>query len=297
MTLPVIDQVDIKGKKVLVRGDIDVPIKDGIIVDDTRLKDIKPTLGYLLENDCQITLCGHLGRPGGVAKSELSSAPIQKYFPNIKVLENLRFDPREEKNDPSLALELALNMDIFVNEAFAESYREVASISGVAKLLPHYAGFRLNEEVEKLSKVLNDPEKPMIVFIGGVKWETKDAFAQKMKSIADQVVTSKDLPPGLDVKIEEIDKYKEVIANAATIVWNGPFGKVEDFTYQVGTRHLAELIVHNEMAYKVVGGGDTVAFLDKLGLTDKFNWVSSGGGSMLKFLSGEKLPGIEALLI
>ncbi len=290
MILPTIDKADVKGKRVLVRGDIDVP--DG---DFFRLEAIKPTISYLLENNCRVVLCGHRGRPRGF-DPKLTTKPVQDFFPNVKVLENLRFDPREEANDENFAKELAKDQDIFVNESFAESYREVSSISGVAKLLPRYAGFRLAKEVEVLSKVITDPERPMVVFVGGIKWDTKEEFVQKMKTIADTVVTSKDMPPGLDVKIEEIDKYKAAIETAKTIIWNGPFGKVEDFTYQVGTRRLAELITNNQTTYKVVGGGDTVAFVKKLGLLDKFNWVCSGGGSMLKFFSGEKLPGIEALL-
>ena len=295
--LPVVDE-SIKNKRVLVRGDIDVPLKDGQIVDDTRLKDIKPTLDFLLENKCQVILCGHIGRPASAdatARQALSTKPIQQYFPNIKVLENLRFDPREEANDEKLSKELADLADVFVNESFAESYRLVASLS-VARFLPHFAGFRLAKEVEILSKVMENPKRPLVVIIGGIKWETKEPAVVKMRSIAQTVITSKDFPAGLDVKTEEIDKYQEVIARAATIVWNGPFGKIEDVTYQAGTRRLAELIASNKTAFKLVGGGDTVGFLDKLGLTEKFNWVCSGGGAMLHFLAGETLPGIELLM-
>jgi phosphoglycerate kinase len=289
MKLPVVDET-IKDKRVLVRGDIDVPLKDGQIQDDTRLKDIKPTIDFLLQNGCQVTLCGHLGRPEGVIKPELSSKPIQEYFPAVRVLENLRFDIREEKNDGSLAKELTQDKDIFVNESFAESYREVASITGVAKLLPHYAGFRLAKEVEVLSKVLEDPERPLLVIIGGAKIDTKQPLIDKMQDLADFVVV------GGKLATQEKDFLIDSLPQAKTIVWNGPMGAVEA-GYTAGTQKLIDLILAQKDAYKIVGGGDTVAFLDKLGLTDKFNWVSSGGGSMLKFLSGEKLPGIEALLL
>ena len=297
MNLPIIDKT-IANKKVLIRGDIDVPLKDSKIVDDSRLQAIKPTIDFLLANNCQVTLCGHIDRPEGKIVPELSTKPIQGYFPDIKVLENLRFDPGEEANDESLTKELAGGQDVYVNEAFATCERAHASIVGVPKLLPHFAGFRLAKEIEILSKILENPAKPMVAIIGGIKWETKESLIKKMETIADAVVVSKDLEQaegGKDVKLEAIDKYAETIARAATIVWNGPFGTVEDFTYQVGTRRLAELITNNETAYKVVGGGDTVAFIHKLGLENKFNWVSTGGGSMLKFLSGESLPGIEAL--
>ena len=308
MTLPILDE-SVKGKKVLVRGDIDVPliVKNGEngretyeIGDDTRLKAIKPTIDFLLENNCQITFCGHVGRPEGKMVPELSTKPIQEWFgARVKVLENLRFDPKEEANDESLAKELASLADIYVDEAFATCERAHASIVGVPKLLPHYAGFQLAKEVEALSKVLENPQRPLVVIIGGLKLETKLPLISKMKSFADTLISNENLtqiPNTLDVTTKSVDQYEEAIAQAATIVWNGPFGKVEDFTYQVGTRRLAELIVSNTTAYKVVGGGDTVAFIDKLGLTNKFSWVSTGGGSMLKFLAGEKLPGIEALI-
>lgn len=285
MNLPVVDD-SIKNKRVLVRGDIDIP--DG---DFFRLEAIKPTIDWLLANNCQVTLCGHRGRPDGKIVPELSTKIIDEWFGNkIQVLENLRFDPREEANDPGLAQELASNMDVFVNESFAESYREVASISGVAKLLPHFAGFRLAKEVEVLSKILDNPERPLLVIIGGAKIDTKQPLIDKMKGFADAVVV------GGKLATQEKDFIIDFLPEAKTIVWNGPMGEIET-GHVAGTKKLIDLILAQTEAYKVVGGGDTVGFLDKLGLTDKFNWISSGGGSMLKFLSGEKLPGIEALLI
>lgn len=282
MKLPVIDET-IKNKKVLVRGDIDIP--DG---DFFRLEAIKPTIDFLLKNNNQIILCGHRGRPTSF-DPKLTTKPIQDFFSAVKVLENLRFDPREINNDESLAKELAQNQDIFVNESFAESYREVASISGVAKLLPHFAGFRLAKEVEVLSKVLENPARPLLVIIGGAKIETKQPLINKMKNFADQVVIG-----GL-LATKEKDFLIGSLPAAKTIIWNGVFGEVET-GHVAGTEKLVKLILENKEAYKIVGGGDTVGFLDKIGLTKQFDWVCSGGGSMLKFLSGEKLPGIEALL-
>ena len=282
MKLPIIDET-IKDKKVLVRGDIDIP--DG---DFFRLEAIKPTIDFLLQNNNQIILCGHRGRPTGFDPN-LTTKPIQDFFPKIKVLENLRFDPREINNDESLAKELAQNQDIFVNESFAESYREVASISGVAKLLPHYAGFRLAKEIEVLSRVLENPQRPLLIVIGGAKIETKQPLIDKMKSFADFVIV------GGKLATEEKDFLIESLPPAKTIVWNGVFGEIET-GHEAGTRKLVDLILVQTDAYKIVGGGDTVGFLDKIGLTEKFDWVCSGGGSMLAFLAGEKLPGIEALL-
>lgn len=273
----------VAGKRVLVRGDVDIP--DG---DFFRLETIKPTIDFLLTNSCQVTLCGHRGRPKSF-DPKLTTRPVQDYFPQVKVLENLRFDPREEANDPSLAKELAAMADIFVNESFAESYREVASISGVAKLLPHFAGFRLAKEVEVLSGILENPKRPLLVIIGGAKVETKQPLIDKMKNFADVVVV------GGRLATVEKDFIINSLPEAKTIVWNGVFGEVETGNVE-GTRKLIDLILAQKEAYKIVGGGDTVGFLDKLGLTEKFDWVSSGGGSMLKFLSGEKLPGVEILV-
>ena len=281
--LPIIDET-VKNKKVLVRGDIDIP--DG---DFFRLKVIKPTLDFLLNNNCQIILCGHRGRPNGKVVPELSTKIIAGWFGNqFQVLENLRFDPREEANDPDFARQLADLAEVYVNEAFADSERAHASIVGIPKLLPHYAGFRLAKEVEVLSKVLENPVRPLLVIIGGAKIETKQPLIDKMKSFADAVVV------GGKLATEEKDFMIESLPSAKTIVWNGVFGEVETGNV-AGTQKLVDLILAQTQAFKIVGGGDTVAFLDKLRLTDKFDWVCSGGGSMLKFLAGETLPGIEVL--
>src|SRR3989344_4309214 len=346
---------DISGKRVFVRGDIDAPLQFPIsnsqfskITDDTRLKDIWPTIEYLLKQNCQVVLAGHLGRPGGKVVPELSGRPVAEWFSqkmsneqssmgnqlaisdekigsfggfrvseDLAVLENLRFDSREEKNDEGFARELASLAEVYVNESFAESHREVASIVGVAKLLPHYGGFRLAKEVEVLSGILENPRRPLVVVIGGAKLETKLPVISKMAEVADFVIVGGKLlseiivgspimamekvkllrqtENGKDCTLESIDRCQTLLQTAGTIVWNGPVGRIEDINYQVGTKRLAELIVGSK-SYKVIGGGDTVGFGDKLGLTDKFDWVSSGGGSMLRFLAGEELPGITALL-
>lgn len=267
----------------MVRGDVDVPTGGNF-----RLEAIKPTIDYLLQNNCQVILCGHRGRPTGFDPN-LTTKPIQEYFSQIKVLENLRFDPREEANDESLAKELAALADIYVNEAFADCERAHASMVGVPKLLPHFAGFRLVKEVEVLSKVLDNPDRPLLVIIGGAKIETKQPVISKMKSFADAVIV------GGKLATQEKDFVIDSLPPARTIVWNGPMGEVET-GHTAGTQKLIDLILAQKEAFKIIGGGDTVAFVDRLGLTAKFDWVSTGGGSMLKFLSGEKLPGIEALI-
>ncbi len=335
--LPVVDQIsDISGKRIFVRGDIDVPLNEGHIKDDTRLRDIWPTIEFLLSKNCQVVLAGHLGRPEGKVVPELSSRPVASWVSDhvngqvseiqggfkvneqIIVLENLRFNPGEEENSPEFAQHLASLAEVYVNESFAVDEREHASIVGVPKLLPHYAGFRLAREIEVLSKVLENPARPLVVIIGGAKLETKIPLISKMENVADAVIVGGKLLSEIkigspimamekvkilrltdntkDITLESIDRQSAILASAGTIVWNGPVGLVEEYNYQVGTRRIAELVAASP-AYKIVGGGDTVGFLEKLGLTEKYDWVCSGGGSMLKFLAGEKLPGVEALLI
>lgn len=341
INLPKIDQnvSAIAGKKVFLRADIDVPISQGKITDFTRLKDIYSTLFYLQSRGCQVVLAGHLGRPEGKFVPELSSRPVAewardtsngpleqiklgnldgfKVSERLVVLENLRFYPGEEANDDEFAKQLAALGEVYVNEAFATDEREHASIVGVAKLLPHYAGFRLAKEIEVLSKVLENPVRPLVVIIGGAKLETKIPLISKMEQVADVVIVGGKLLSEIkvgspimamervkilrltdntkDITLESIDKYIPIINSAGTIVWNGPMGLVEDYSYQVGTRRIGELVAASK-AFKIVGGGDTVGILDKLGLVEKYDWVCSGGGSMLKFLAGEELPGVEVLL-
>ncbi len=364
MNLPVVDKANLSGKKVFVRGDIDVPLESlsdqskSKIVDDTRLKDIWPTLKYLLDKDSKLILGGHLGKPGGKEDPKLSSRPVAEWFQSkivgaglvpaqndaigattrvapteeinigsfkgfrvtddFFVLENLRFDPREEANDEGLAKELASLAEVFVNESFAEAHKTVASTVGVPKLLPHYAGFRLAKELKVLSGILDNPERPLVCVIGGAKLETKIPVIAKMAQVADVVIvggkllceikSDSEIAKNPKVKLLEltkdtkdctlpsVDQQLDILRQAATIVWNGPLGMVEDYPYQVGTRRLAEIIAGTS-SYKVVGGGDTIGFLDKLGLTEKFDWACSGGGAMLEFLAGKGLPGVEALLV
>lgn len=318
MKLPVVDE-SVAGKRVFVRGDIDVPLSP---FDDTRLRDIKPTIDFLLEKNCTVYLAGHLGRPGGKIDPGLSSRPIQDWFGNnVKVLENLRFDSREEANDEGYAKELASLADVYVNEAFAASYESHTSIVGVPKFLPHFAGFWLAKEVEVLNQVLQKPARPLLVIIGGAKVDSKVSVIAKMQGLADRVLVggkivtevfpyarehnlelNRDKVLTFPLTADFADIFPQAIYNARadfllaqTIVWSGPFGKIEDPRWQAGTSKLIDLILQNKRAYKIVGGGDTVGFLKKLGLADKFDWVCSGGGSMLQFLAEGTLPGIEAL--
>lgn len=344
--LPNLKDAEVSGKRAFLRVDIDVPIVNGKVMDEARLRAWFPTLKYLLNGRSKVILGGHLGRPKGVENKDFSLEPVAKWieketklrssraeidnFPgwkfadNLFLLENLRFYRAEEENEDFFAKRLAALADIYVNDAFAVSHRNQASVSGVPKYLPHFAGFRLEKEVQVLSELMKDPKRPLVVIVGGAKIETKLPLIDKMHSFADYVLVGGKLAmetqtlirlqhekqdkirsallvsemneSGFDITAESTDNFLQIIKLAKTIVWNGPVGKVEDKKFAVESRRLAQGIIDSG-AYTVVGGGDTIAFLDSEKLLDKFSFYSIGGGAMLALLSGDKLPGIEALLI
>ena len=314
----------IKNKKVLLRYDLDVPI-----VDDFRLKAGLSTLKLCLENAAQVILMGHIGRPSfKFFVPKYSVAPIVEWFKNqgysgdlgigkLKILENLRFDPREESLDEGYAKELALMGDVYINEAFA-AYHLAVSTTILPKLLPHGAGLRFAAEVEKLTQVREHPKKPFIAIMGGVKVEDKLPVVKVLAKNADAVLVggklvheirdqSVSLPnnvmvgklsdDGFDISPDTTDSWRNLILNAATIVWNGPLGRFEDPKYNQ-TQKVAEMVL-NSGAEVVIGGGDSVAALSQYGLLEeaqKKTFVSVGGGAMLKLISDGTLPTIEALL-
>lgn len=350
----------LSGKTVLLRIDCDIDIEDGKILDDTRLKSALPTIEFLLKKGADINIMGHLGRPEPVLSiknkvlgidRKLSLKPIAEWFskilntkyliPNtikagnfdgwkitdkINLFENIRYFPEEETNDEEFARELALLGDVYVNDAFAVCHREHASILGITKFLPSYAGIHLQKEVEELSKVLDNPKRPLVILIGGAKIETKLPLVEKMHRIAEYVLVGGEIAEqtrvlikvqhekirpqiggsksmvlvadlaqsGLDITPASVENFKQVLQNAATIVWNGPVGLIGSEDSEMGTRELAHFIVSTK-AYRVVGGGDTLAYLRRINLLNKFDFVSTGGGAMLEFLSGHKLPGIIPL--
>lgn len=344
--MKLVNSLAVSGKKVLLRADLDVPIEKGNIVDDERLKASVPTIEYLLDKNAQVIVCGHLGRPDAakthIENQEHSLEPVAKWYAeNLKLevssfqlqqvgdfegwklsdslilLENLRFNIGEEANDTQFSQRLASLADFYVNDAFAVSHRSHASVVGIAGLLPHAAGFRLQEEVSHLSKVMNNPQRPLVVIVGGAKIETKLPLIEKMHQLADYVLVGGKLAAEtqtlLKVQHEKVEnrtsqliignltqdtknitqesvaEFKKIITMAKTIIWNGPLGMAED-----GTVEVAHAIVQSG-AYCVVGGGDTLEVLKKAGLLGSFGFVSTGGGAMLSLLSGEKLPGLEAL--
>jgi phosphoglycerate kinase len=361
------DIADLRGKKVLLRLDLNVPIKDDAVLDDFRIKASMPTLKYLQEKGAKIIILSHIGEKGIE-----SLRPVADYLkikllplsfdPSLRseidsildgqsvILENLRKDGREVLNDEEFARELAELGDIYINDAFSVSHRKHASIISLPKLLPRYAGFLMQSEVGNLSKAFN-PLHPFLFILGGAKFETKISLVKKFVGIADQIFIggalantifkkqgyevgislvdhngmdldfilndSKFMIPTdvtvlgssgkiikkpdqvlqdeniLDIGSESLDMLKQAIDEAKFILWNGPMGNFEK-----GFRNITEdLAIHisRSSAKTIVGGGDTLASIQDLGIIDKFTFVSSGGGAMLDFLANGTLPGIEAL--
>jgi len=311
------------GTGVFVRCDIDVPIENGNIAETFRLDKLLETLKFIIEKGGIPLIAGHIGKPDGRFDEKFSTKHLISYFNEklgenkFEILENLRFDPREEQDDPEFAKELASKAEIYVNESFATCHREHTSIVELPKILPSYAGFRLRKEIEALNKVIKTPEKPLIVVIGGAKLESKIPVIDKFLVTADFVLLSsflsanwsKEIPQNLIISLnrdinskdtdpETITVFKEKIKSAKTVLWAGPLGMYEKEEFIVGTREIAleiAKVTEEKGIYSLVGGGDTISALDKLGLLGKFSFVSTGGSAMLQYLAEGTLPGITAL--
>ena len=299
---------NLNGKRVLVRVDWNIPFdyRSGQVTDDFRVKASMPTLEYLQQAGAKIILATHL--------ESGSIEDLKKFVPaGAELLPNLRENPEEEANSDEFAKELAAKADVYVNEAFSVSHRAHASIVGVPKYLPSYAGLRFVEEIAQLSKSFNPPH-PFLFLLGGAKFETKAPLIQKFLQIADEIFIGgtnavpafatdlKDNPKiffphgdiaALDIDDETIENLKLKIENSAFILWNGPVGKYED-GLKKGTLAIAQMIAGSGKT-SIVGGGDTLAAIHELNLYDKFTFVSTGGGAMLEFLVKGTLPGIRAL--
>lgn len=307
------------GLKVLVRCDLDVPFDSfGNIADTFRLDKGLSTLQYLGEKGAHILIAGHIGRPKGQYVEALSIEKLRSYFEDklqgfsFELLENLRFDSREKANDLSFARELSEKADVYVNNCFAVSHRSHASVVGITKFLPSYAGSLLEEEVFVLRDVLKSPKRPLLAVVGGAKIETKASVVFKFLEICDLVLVggkiANDLKgehnsklllapdltaDGYDIGPLAIEKFTEALASASSVIWSGPMGFYEE-GHLLGTQKVAEAIISSG-AFSVVGGGDTVASLKALELLESFSFVSTGGGAMLDFLIEGNLPALEAL--
>ena len=347
-----VKEADVAGKKVLLRADLDIPLKNGEVVNDFRIKAALPTVQYLVKNKAKVIIATHLDRPEGQIVEKLRLDPVaeklSEYLPAVRkidqciglkvqeaveamvdgdvlLLENLRFHPGEEKNDLEFAQGLALlanvypapfsdgkRCGVYVNDCFATSHRKHASIVGVPKLLPSYAGLRLLKETSALCSTEVFAQKPAVVVVGGAKAETKTPLVKKLAKIANKILLGGTLMfekslegiPNVvfpvdangveDIGPETVKMFVKEIKKAKTIVWNGPMGVTNTEEFEVGTRKIAEALAESD-GYTVAGGGDTVAALTRFGLCDKIDFVSTGGGAMLQFLAEGTLPGIEAL--
>jgi len=334
---------DVAGKRVLVRVDFNVPLEDGRVADDTRIRAALPTLSLLLERGAaELVLCSHLGRPKG-ADPAFSMAPVRERLAEllpderVRLLENTRFDPREKANDPTFAAELAAHGDLYVNDAFGSAHRAHASTEGVAHLLPAFAGLLLERELEELGALVEGPERPFVAVVGGAKVEDKIGVLRALSERADRLlvggkmaeeretlaplgeklvlpvdvvaaaafeadaearkVAVEDLPDGwlgLDIGPRTRERFAEEIAGARTVFWNGPMGVFEWPRFAAGTRAVAEAVAACD-GHTVVGGGDSVRAVYELGLAERIDWVSTGGGAALELLEGKELPGVLAI--
>ena len=337
---------EVAGKVVLVRSDLNVPLNNGEVADDTRIRASLPTLRLLLERDArEVRVCSHLGRPKtSEDREKYSMAPVQQrlggLLPDgrINVLENTRFDRRETKNDESYAHELAEGCDVYVNDAFGSAHRAHASTEAIAHLLPAYAGLLLEQELQNLGRLLGEVERPFVLVSGGAKVDDKLGVLQHLGGRADTVliggkmaeqiraenpldfpvvvptdvvaaeafeedaesrVTPYDELPdgwlGLDIGPATCKRFADELARAKTIFWNGPMGVFEWPRFGEGTRAVAEAVAANEGAFTVVGGADSIRALTEMGLVDRVDWASTGGGAALELLEGKELPGVAAI--
>ena len=390
MAKKTIRDVDVQGKRVLMRVDFNVPMQDGTISDDKRIRAALPTIKHAIEAGGKVILMSHLGRPKGkpddafrldpVAKrlSELLGQPVQKVDDcigadveqavaklepgDVLLLENVRFYAQETDNDPEFAKALAALGDIFVNDAFGTAHRAHASTTGVADYLPAVSGFLMEKELEFLGGAVEDPKRPFVAILGGAKVKDKIAVIESLLNKVDtliigggmaytflkaqgyevgnslldgerlefcrsimakaeekgvelllpvdvvaakeygpdaehKVVSSREMPAdweGLDIGPETAKRFSAAVKDAGTVVWNGPMGVFEFEAFAKGTLSVAQALADSS-AVTIIGGGDSAAAVEQMGLADKMTHVSTGGGASLEFLEGKVLPGVAAL--
>ena len=355
------------GKRVLVRTDWNVPLDDGVITDDLRITASLPTLRWLADQGAEVTVATHLGRPGGTTVPELSTEPLRRRIaelcPGVEVMENLRFDPGEEANDPAFVDRLVEGQDYYVNDAFGVCHRAHASVVGPPSRLPSAAGRLLAREVDVLGSLLRGPRRPFVVALGGSKVSDKLGVIESLMGLADALVVGGGMcftflaaqghrigdslfepdymdacrklldgpgtihlptdlvalsPPGklfdpsaggevahigldvpdgwsaFDIGPETAGRFSDVIADAGTVLWNGPMGAFEDPRFVAGTRAVAEAVADTK-AFSVIGGGDSNAAIAQFELRDRIDHASTGGGASLEFLEHGDLPGLAAL--
>ena len=384
-----LSDVPLDGRRVFMRVDFNVPLRDGVITDDTRIEASLPSIKHVLSAGGKLILASHLGRPKGKPEEKYSLRPVaeklaglglpiqfagdcvgpaaEQAVGNLKggqcvLLENLRFHAEEEKNDPGFSKALASHSDLYVNDAFGAAHRAHASTEGITKFVqPAVAGFLMERELKALSRALQGAERPYVAVVGGAKVSDKIELIENFLSLCDHVLiggamaytflrarkiatgkslveadkielagellaraarqkVSLELPVdhvvaagleatdtqtvaieqtpadkmGLDIGPETIKRYGNLLRSARTIVWNGPMGVFENPLFARGTFAIAQAVSESQ-AFSIVGGGDSVAAVAQSGVEDKISHISTGGGASLEFLSGQKLPGVEAL--
>ncbi len=386
------DQVNLKDKIVLLRLDLNVPLLDRVITDETRIDKIIPIINFLLNNKAKILILSHVGRPKGKKNSELSLKPIclnlekkinkkiklistnlydlrkNKLFldknEDVNFLENIRFYKEEEINDIKFAKHLASLGDLYVNDAFSCSHRQHASVSKITEFIPSYAGLQLQSEISALKKITSEIERPISCIIGGSKISTKIGLIKNLTfkldnlifvgGMANNILKFKGFEIGksfkedncndvieeifnnanvnsckiyypedvsigknfnsvaqfkklteisnedmiLDIGPKTIKNINKIVENSKTIFWNGPAGYFENTNFLNGSSEIAKIIgkrSKDNHVYSVVGGGDTIAVINKTTSIDNFNFVSTAGGAFLEYLEGKELPGIKAL--
>jgi len=306
-TIPTIRYLIEKRAKIILMSHLGRP--EGKVVEKLRLTPIQDRLMEYL--DLSIVKAADCIGPD-IEKLTREMQPGE-----ILLLENLRFHKEEEENDENFAGELAKLGDIYINDAFSLCHRNHASVVGITKYLPSGAGLLLEKEIGVLSQIIKNPKRPLVVIIGGSKFKDKAKVVEKFSEIADflllgnlvadefkenkikikypeKIVFPAEDKNSPDMSEETIRNFKGKILKAKTIFWAGPLGKIEEEEFSKGTEEIAKAIIESG-AFSVVGGGETVEFINKLGLSGKFSHLSIGGGAMLEFLAGEKLPGLVAL--
>lgn len=385
---------DLEGKRVLVRVDFNVPMDNGQISDDTRIKAALPTINHLTANGAKVILCSHMGRPKGQVKDSLRLTPVGDRLSellgkkvtkfddcigddvtagvnglangDVSLLENLRFYDEEEANDPEFAKKLASNADLYVNDAFGTAHRAHASTEGVTHYLsPSVAGFLIEKELKFLQSAIENPKRPLVAIIGGSKVSSKIGVIETLlekcdkliigggmiftfykarglnvgKSLVEEdklelakaleikakekgvefllptdVVVADNFAPdanaqtvdinnipdgwmGLDIGPDSVKTFQNALADCQSVIWNGPMGVFEFEKFAHGTDAIAHTLAEltGKGTTTIIGGGDSVAAVEKVGVAEKMSHISTGGGASLELLEGKVLPGIAAL--